>query len=498
MSFNLDPQKMLSTLESWTQEGRSEAVLDALIGILKEHPDKKYLPDLARLAGRNHNDSLGLRILHPVISADRENIQSANDRALLVYATILLKIGALEESGQYLKRVKSSVEATLRRAFLLIMKWDYSEAIPLLKLYIQSPEPTAYQKIIAKVNLLASYIAVSDLKSGESLLNELKATLVNEPNYRVLFGNCLELQAQMEILKDEFFQALRTLNYAQELMLSQGGRYLLYIHKWKAIADLCLSPKSSEARSALLKVRAEALASRNWETLRDCDFHYARLTGDHELIQRILLGTPYKSYHERILKVYGISPANRCFEYCPGDVLNSPRDICLDLTDRKLGVTMRPTSWSLIQLMAQDIYQPPRLGKVFAFLYPKEYFNPFTSPQRVSNCLYQFNHWSESSNCGLRIQVQYGDYILHAPPSHGVRVKRTFKADVVPEWLRKLQFLRLQIGPRSFTSAQAAKILGVTRPTIVTLLNKGITTKRIKRSGEGKNSRYIFASNRAA
>lgn len=495
--FNEDPQSVLSQLDNWTKQGYKSLVLKELIRIVKAHPDPEYLPQLARIANRNHAYVLAFRILHSVISLDREGRGNASPDALITYATSLLWIGALEEAQSCLKRVKNSTEALLTQAFIYFAQWDYKKSIPILVKYVNASQISTYQKLVGEINLLAAYISTGNFNQARTLVEILSEKLSADPNYKILYGNCLELQAQIEIHEGAFDRALVFLQEAEEILKELPGRSLLYVKKWKAIVGLSLHPAVQDSHDAIAIVKKEALLLRNWETLRDCDFHAARLTSDKNLLDRVLLGTPYQGYHDRIKLVFGISaPPLHDLTYCPGEISRPPLKIGLDLEDIYGKTFLNPTSWSLLQLLTKDIYRPPRMGVVFSTLYPDEYFNPYTSPQRVRNSVFRFNEWAELQTIDFRIKINQGDFFLVSSEKQAIKCISRHRP--LQSWQATLNAFKLQNESRSFTSLNVSEFLGISQRNALNIIKKGLAKRKLQKIGQGKNCRYIFFSGRRA
>lgn len=490
-------EMILTNLDALTKQGQRLQVLKELSRLLKAGPSRELRPQLARLANRNHDYVLALRVLHPIIREDREKKLEAGAEALNIYATSLMWIGALEEAQDCLHRIKGSTDALLTEAFIHFAQWDYPKSIPLLLKYVNSSQISPYQKLVGQINLLAALIAIGNLPQAKDVFDPLIAELKANPNYKLLYGNCLELRSQIEILNGSFETALSYLDEAERSLADQPGRYLLYVNKWRALAKLGLSPSDSAARDALLKVKSAAAELKNWETIRDCDFHMARLHKDDDLLQRILLGTPYAGYHRRVESLFGISlNEDRALEYCPSHVTEKPRRIGLDLNRISETSFLNSTSWPLLQVMTKDIYRPPRMGVVFSGLYKGEYFDPFTSPQRVRNSIFRFNDWAEKAECEFRIRIENGDFHLVGPSQLGVASTRRERP--LLSWQAALRIFKQKNESRSFTTADVADTLGIQRRSALQILQKALASKKVLKQGRGKNSRYIFFSGRRA
>ncbi len=490
-------EQIIADLDALTKQGQRLQVLKVLARLLKDGPSQSLRPQLARIANRNQAYVQALRILHPLIRDDREDIAPTTSEALNIYATSLMWIGALEESQQCLERIKGSTDALLTEAFVYFAQWDYQKSIPVLLKYVGSPQINPYQNLVGRINLLAAYTAIGNIAQAKDVFAPLIVELKANPNYKLLYGNCLELRAQIEIIEKSYETALAFLSESQASLDGQPSRYLLYVNKWRAIAQLGLFPGDVSARCDLLGVKNEALKLKNWETIRDCDFHLARLNQDQDGLQRILLGTPYHGYHQRIESLFGITMQfSKDLEYCPGNPLEKPDRRGLDLNSISDNSFLNSTSWPLLQLITKDIYRPPRMGVVFNHLYRGEYFNPFTSPQRVRNSIFRFNEWAENQTCEFRIKISDGEFQLVGPNQVSILTRQRERP--VESWRAALSVFKNKNQSRSFTTADVGKALGITPRSALVILQKALKSRKIQKLGCGKSTRYIFFSGRRA
>lgn len=136
------------------------------------------------------------------------------------------------------------------------------------------------------------------------------------------------------------------------------------------------------------------------------------------------------------------------------------------------------------------------MGVVFNGIYGREYFDPFTSPQRVRNSIFRFNEWAEQNSCEFKIKIHDGDFKLVGAP--GLSILTTQRERPLDSWQAALMFFKQQNESRSFSSSDLAKILGITQRSAVSILQKGLGSNKIQKIGKGRNSRYIFFSGRRA
>ncbi len=483
---------LIQQADALTKQGGRVHAFALIENILKMRPSPELLPSIARLANRNSAYVLAMRILYSEIQSEREGLAPARPETLAVYANSLLNIGAHEEARQCAKRGGGLNETRLIRAFINFAQWDYDKALVPLKEYILNPESSPYQVLVGRVNFAASLVSLGRFSEAEVFLLELLEDLKKDPNAKVLLGNSYELLSQVEIHQNKTLRAVQTLEKSQDVLAAFPGRYLLYVKKWRAILDLSIDPKNV---SPLLKVKEEAQKLRNWETIRDCDFHLARLTDDQDLLTKIYLGTPYLGFRKRIENIYKIKPPpNQSFNFIPDRISTPPSQICWDLEDGKCLANAGVTVTALIQTMTRDLYRPPRMGLIFAGLYPEEKFNPLTSVQRIRSSVLRFNQWSKNLNTkfNFQIQIEKGDFFLRCPDS-GVGLSVKIRKRALTNWQMNFKTFRKNYGAASFSSLDLAKHLKLTQKSATNLLKLGLEHQLLRKVDQGKATRYVFS-----
>lgn len=478
-----------------TRQGQRLRVATELENLRRRQVPAEFLPALARIANRNSAYYLALRLLYKEIHDETESQTKLPQEAYAVYANSLLNIGALEEAKRCAQKASSSHEGKLVKAFIDFAQWNYENAIPHLQNYILSPETSAYQKSVGHLNLAAAFVSLGHFSKARILLEKLIQVLSSDPNSKLLLGNSYELMSQIEIFESHDQAAQTLLQKAKTTLAEFPGRYLLYVKKWEAVLELSRAENKKLRTGGLLDVKREARELRNWETLRDCDFHLARLTGDTELLYRVFYGTPYQAFRKRIEKVYGLKvPQTTAFSFCPTEISETPAEICWSLNDKAQWKDCSPLHWTLVQTMVKDIYRPPRMGVIFSSLYQGEKFNPFSSPQRVRNTVLRFNQWAQKGPGGFKIHIEKGDFFLAGPPGLGISINQIQRRQ--PIWKIQMQHFRQVYGGKSFSSQDLAQHLKISRRTATALLKKALSSKMVSQIGSGSQTRYLFYSSR--
>lgn len=486
---DIEIQKTIAALNEQTKLGHRIEVLAALKKINKNQINLEALVEFADLALRNNDFNLSLKFLY---SQMRENTDEIiyHEKLLTTYATALIGVGANAEAKTILQKIKNNPATLLSHAFLLFSEWDYTSSIPLIVKYMkQQTDP--YKKIVGQINLVAAYIGSGEMNKGEQELTLMRKELASFPEAKILLGNSWEIQSQLDIYRGNYTQALESLQTSANILGDNLNRYLLYVNKWKAVANLSINPKQPKAIENLQKIKQQAFQIRNWETVRDCDFHLARLTNNESLLSRILCGTPYRGYRSRIDKLYNLKiKSDKSFIYCPMAQDLESKTIDLDLQELPKSIQNKSTTKSLLKILTSDIYKPPRVGVVFHALYPEEYFNPFTSPSRVRNSILRFNAQMNDVNKAFQIKIIKGDVLLFSKNFKSIKVP--IHSNTKNQSFELIINFRKTWGGGYFKTSDFSKFHSISKVSALKLINFFLEKKWLIRTDQGKSTYYRF------
>lgn len=483
-------------LETWTRTGKRNLVIETL----KKTDFSKYTLEetilIGKIANRNHLYNFSLRLLFKRKQELQQLKIKLPEDLITTYATALLGIGATEEAQDLLSTIQNHLPALLSYAISFFSSWNYEAAIPLLKKYLKM-QKDEYLTLVGRINLIAAIIGIGDYQQGQILLEKLKNDLKDNPKASVLYGNCWEIQSQIDIENKEYHKALASLAQAKLIFKDQLTRYLLYVNKWEAISHLALSPEDEFAKDRVRHIIHEAKILRNWETIRDCEFQFARFTNNVELIQKNLLGTPYSGYHKRLNKLYQIKLEKTfSFNYSPRQYFHTPNSLEKFTTQNPVAFSDSHQACSLgikiFNLLLKDFYKPARLGVIHHYLYPNNYFNPYTSAHNIRNQIYRFNKISDAKNIPIKIYVEKGDTFLKTTNLKLIisPLNKQYKNKDQHHLNKLIQFFKGQ----SFTAKAASHKLNISVRKVNSIIKLGITKNKIKRLAQGRTSSYKLSN----
>lgn len=494
-------EKLLSRLEDLIRQGKNNLVQTELKKIVKSKVPRELAYRFAEIARRSNMPLMALQVMNPIIRSEVQLAIPVSDKEKITYATALTSISACEEALEILNEVnyKKEPQVLLYKAFAYFAQWKYEEAIPSLNRFIHSDNITDYQRVVGKVNLLASYIASNKTKDAFDLAKEiLKITKQN--NHKLLHGNTRELLAQLYIFSGEYKKARIELEEAQKSLTDSDSIYLTFVHKWQLILDLLTSKPSSQLQERITMVRKSALRQKHWETLREIDFFSALAQKNESEIIQVLSGTPFKGYIQRAESLLG-KPISLPTETSRTRDKNAEWIFNLfesRLINRKSGkiIKMRipKTLFQFLVALSKDYYRPLSLGLVFSQVYPEEHFNPIHSKKKIDNLVLRSRKLFQEFRIPIRVEVDQHQYSLRLNTGIELRLRNIKRKNLYQR--ADISNLHSAFKDKNFSAQQASEVLSLSKRSTHTLLSEAIKKSIIIRLGQGSAIRYRFSNKR--
>jgi tetratricopeptide (TPR) repeat protein len=439
---------------------------------------------LGKICRRAGLVSHGLRLLQPVIRNDKSAVEDANAGEISEYAVLLSRNGSIQESLQLLGEVDGtqSPEALLYTAYCHIMNWDYAVSLDYLQKFLAS-NSDSYSKLVARVNLVSAHLAVFQFDEAGELLRETMPLLEAAGSSRLL-GNCLEQRARLYIHNNDFSCARADLDRALDIFGDSQIYDRLFIIKWQAV----LAALEGHTVDPLLRFRSEAVAHKQWESVREADLFIIKVCFDQKLLDHLIYGTPMNSYRERIRREIN-SPASGSF------VLGHDGARVLDLNsgrgrggfDLNPGKKIHQTIASLVK----DLYLPRNVGTLFSDLYPREFFDIDSSPVRVSQVIKRTRQWLKDNKIPATILQAEGTYRFSIHGQFGVTLsldKPLLDSNDV-QWRNLKNAFQTGV---SFSAYEACDKLKWPRSNFLTVAEYALKAGLLNKRGTGKTTYYFI------
>ena len=398
---------------------------------------------------------------------------------------MMIRNGSIREAHEIIESIDdgSLPEVGLYRGYCHIHRWESELAIPHLRGYIES-RALDYPTLVAKVNLASCLVTSARLDEAMVVIDEL----IKETEARRLgrlLGNALELRGQVHLQSRDLQACAADLDRAIGILSGEKSSDQLFVLKWKAILDGIAQhdPRPIE------KFREIARQRLHWESVRDCDFQILKLAFDPTLFNRLYFGTPYDSFRDRLEREFG--SASLSAQFVLGDTREGgPR---LDLASgvwTGTSVAMKPGGkpHQLMQIVLRDLYKPASIGAIFGDLFAGEYFDAFSSQNRVHQTIYRARELFEEN--GIPFEIRECNARYHFVSKGGGAVVLTNERAIGDTTAIVCGKILELFGAQRFTSEEARKALGMSKSAFHRFSEKALATNRLRRFGKTRSSSY--------
>jgi tetratricopeptide (TPR) repeat protein len=444
---------------------------------------------VANIARRINRPTLAVKILNPIVRPQDTRQDPPTALEKIEYAEALRRLGAVDEAWQLLTEVDADQfpQASIHRVFCLFNQWKYNEALVILQKYLSNQNLAPYVRCVGQINLAAALISVGKLQEAADSLQLLREE-TRKSDFSLLYGNSLELSAQVLILQKDFDAALAMLNESSEVLKRAGNIASLFVQKWKAIAE---SLKQNQATQELREFFLNAQEAKHWETIRDCDLYIAHFDQDRSRFERLYFGTPYESFRQRIQSFAGPQfqfPST--YLWSTSERPNSIFDLASGKVEGKKKAQL-PTGQALhrfLILICQDFYRPVSVLSAFGKLFPDEFMNANTSANRVHQIVKRCREWIAETGLNLQIEEVDGGYKMVVGGDVGLVVP----AESLPLDGKELEWalLKKSVGSSPFDIHQANNVLSSSSSNTQRLLRWALEQGRIEKIGKGSRTSY--------
>jgi hypothetical protein len=501
----LDFQSLKEKFEDDIRLGEIVTVKNEIETIKTTEIPRQLMASFADIARRVRSENWGLRLLRPIVRSETEIHPPVTDDERCAYAGLLIKVGALPEAEELLGNLDESKTANVLNFYsqIHIAQWNYRKAITYLKKIGVSTTTTDYQKCIAEVNLAGAYIFLQEFEKAKKLLPKILSECQIH-SWDLLYGNALEISAQLSVMQKEWIKASEFLNLAVN-SAGQHSHYNLFIEKWRRLSELFQTkPNSSEAEAVLTKIdtlRNHAQKLFSWESVRDLDYYVGVHLNQQNLLLNVYFGTPFSDYKKRIENLFkekGWKIPNDYYRKLSSEPASRILDIETGLEeDREMVEIIKPGQMlhRFLNILATDFYKPIGVGQLFSKLFPDEYFNPETSADRIAQAVKQIRKWFLINEIPLDVNVESNLYNLSAYGPYALKLSKSLQnSDELLDAGFELQLKKLiEKWPyQSFSTSKAADELQISSSSVRTILEKALDQKRIFKSGAGRSVLYRF------
>lgn len=479
----------LAALDRAIREGNSGLVRQTLQKTKLSHIARTHLTEFAKLCRRVGLAELAVTALFPLVRQKKGALALPPQPAeLLEYALDLNHLGAAEEAEVILASLPEKTPGLpMARASCAVTQWDYSAAIPLFLQALEENREGPYQNLVIRVNLGAAYLAREQYAEADHWLNSAIEECRRD-QHRLLLGAVLPLTVQSAVLRKSWAEVKRRVTETRAQFGGASERSQLVLDKWELFARLFEEGLDRARHRDLDRLRQRATAEGHWETLRECDRYEAIFGKSPRMIGRLYYGTPWKAYREKLLASFSVpDPFDWTFSGKTQLTLRR-RDGCDERGRPKFKVGQ--LLHRVLLALSSDLYRPQRIAPLHHQLYPDEYFNPLSSPNRVHQALFRFRR--ECVRKGVPLNVEAVDELYWL---RGDRLALRFEREL-PLSMNELRLekWRTRFGAKPFGCGEAASAIGVSRSSCLFALREGVARGWLQTEGKGPSAVYRFGA----
>ena len=213
----------------------------------------------------------------------------------------------------------------------------------------------------------------------------------------------------------------------------------------------------------------------------------------------LYFGTPFASYRKRLIDK-GSSWLKIPQEY-HWQVTNqlSARKFHLGQGEEIGGSAKLKTGTALYRalvVITSDFYRPFSVGSLHSLVFPKEYFNPDSSPQRVSFLIQRLRAWIKDNELPLIIAAEDDGFKLQATMpftfilEKSPLLKMETSTDEPARYLTLIKKIKAGLPGQALRVAQICEITDLSTRSVRYFLKWAIEKNKITKSGSGRESRY--------
>ncbi len=492
---NLDPLDV-KALDHLIRDGQLGVARERLLEFSVKSIDRTQVIEVANLARRLNMPKMMIKFLRPIVRSQYKLQSPATEQELALYATALSRLGVFAEAESILKKLKSKEvpEVLLYQAMTEMFQWNYTSPVSKLKKYVQSKTISEYERLVGYVNIAASYIWNMEWQKGQATIQIIQEEIdrSSDPHsHRLIYGYSFELLAEMSILQRNFKNGDAYLLQAEDILRGSKSRYEFFVKKWKAISKALQNFESSKSLDELRIVRKEAIELKDWETYRDCEFYEALARRDQDLFLKVYYGTPYASFRSRVQKIFqpNFSLDKRITWTLNPENISSRPSLALK-SDLFQKLEDKPLLEKLFSLLCQDFYRPLALGSLVSKLYPDEYFNPDSSPQKAWQIVDRLRTWFHEQSLPLDIELNEETCRLISRESCQIPVQEI--QDLQNSDERKFMQAALHFKDHPFGAKELSELLKISKRSAQNFCQLGLQSKKIIQTSAGRSTRYKF------
>ncbi len=414
-----------SEIDSLIKTGQWRKAQKALVNLKRRKLPREILVDFAALCRRANYPGLGISVLRPVIYSNSKKLDATVTAAEKVeYAYCLIRVGANQEARHLLSDplLQGSAEIVAILATLHIKDWNYPAAIPLFCRFLQVKELSEYSRRTGQLNLASCLLFEGKVSEAQTLTTEVLASALFM-SHAIFAGTALRLAGTVAFELGEYEAAVAHFEKSYEQFPESNLVDRFLTRKWMGITHFVLSNGDKPSIDEIQDLYREATTWKNWESIRDLDFHIACHRKDEKKLAHLFYGTPYRSYKKKIEGRFTDLTIPENYEWRLGKSPTPQGKTKAKAKPKKAPVI----DWSqaksrppepiqcLLSILTSDFYRPFGLVELFEKLFQGEFYQSEKSEKNVYQLVLRAQKWLKKTKTPLTVEYN----------NDGVQLKET-------------------------------------------------------------------------
>lgn len=480
----------LNEIEELIKNSEFESAQRRLLALRKKKVPADFLLRFSHLARRAELPSLGITTLSPAVHPRGRKKIIGSDEHVVEYAACLIRVGACREANKLLssKNLDSNLEALFFRAGLHVKEWNYSQAVPLFREYVEKTATSPYTCSIGRINLALSLVFEEKYDEAALLINEVLTTDGNA-KWKLVKGNAYRILGGLEFYRGNYEFALNAFHHAHKIFVDSKSIDHFLIKKWVHLTNYFLSKGSKPSLAEVQKNREEAVQRQHWESVRDIDYQLAVFHHDDELLLKVYFGTPFEGFRKRLLKRVPDLVVPETYQWRIGEKLKGK---VVRFSEKDLGLKPGLSLYRLYLALTSDFYRSITAVELFEKTFPEDFYIPGSAEQRVYQVISRLRR-EFSKSIPLTIDSNDHPFRLVATGPIEIQVIQG-NAATKKQYNHRLEQIKEQVRGTPFSSAFVAEQLNLARRSANELVAEALKEGQILQIGAGNRTRYVFVN----
>ena len=350
----------------------------------------------------------------------------------------------------------------------LIMNHKYNEALGALELINTSPMTSPSQEttlIYAKL--------LGRISSIERALELLEMKNLNGTDCWLELNIEKELQANRflnaEMYRSKFLENKFLRDYWNEIILGFSTGMTTHFYNAGSIA----------------------MQRRQWEYCRKATEFELQVDFSMEKFTKLFKHSPDEEYRNLILKKFNLVHSKVI------SVCNSNSDNYFDLdkgaSSSHRGMVLDRLSLRLLNIIAEDLYRPKKIGEIAERLYENEEFDFTQSPRKTRQQLFKLRRKLKPLNIGLNVELVGGAYKLKVEGSLTLRKGVGYAPKSPQEQLYSLMIEKVGVEVPILANTVCERLV-ISRSTFLRFVKWAKVSGKLKIEGRSTNTRYLLVA----